>query len=108
MNKAIKLAIEKGGYVADELLAEKLKVGGNIFKVEIYPVILDPLFWQALGKALGWGGDGSLRSSDLEDYWIPISGPKYFAHQHLDLLLTSGDTEKFWKELLAQNNHDQT
>lgn len=46
--------------------------------------IIDPLFWQSLGKALGWmSGD-----------W------KGNAHQFFDLLLTSGDTSRFWKDLL--------
>ncbi len=69
MDKAIRLAIEKGGYVADELLAEKLKVGGNIFKVEIYPVILDPLFWIALGRALGWRVIDENETTIGQDQW---------------------------------------
>jgi hypothetical protein len=45
MNKAISLAIEKGGY-------------NNRFHIQCVLLydhyFLDPLFWQALGKALGW------------------------------------------------------
>lgn len=65
-------------------------------------MLLDPLFWQALGKALGWTFDGKFsRFSETmtfgefeKRHW------KTHAHQYFDLVLTGGNTEKFWKELL--------
>lgn len=54
-------------------------------------VALDPTFWQALGKALGWG------------YYDNESGERVElrnAHRLYDLTLTGGDTEKFWQEIL--------
>lgn len=64
--------------------------------------ILDPLFWQALGKALGKARQyvGSnpfdFGGSKPKRWW------KVKAHQYFDLVLTGGNTEKFWKELLNQ------
>lgn len=95
MNNAIKLAIEKGGYR-----------GGNQFTQEYKRHYADPLFWQALGKALGWKGlvhkeDGvecALRGRDPVDF--TYEKWQYHAHQYFDLVLTGGDTEKFWKDLI--------
>jgi hypothetical protein len=81
MNDAIKLAIEKGGYENKPIWITESDI------------ILDPLFWQALSKALGWKefagrGEGS----------YPIW--KWQAHRYFDLVLTGGNKEKFWEELL--------
>ena len=58
--------------------------------------ILDPLFWQALGKALGWKCMQSMNrgyeNSDWAEAW----------HDYINVLATGGNTEKFWKELLKQ------
>ncbi len=78
--KAIKLAI-KGGYslgIAD------------IFDYQI--VLLDPEFWKALGKGLGW-------SENLKDKdWIGV------ALDFFELKLTGGDENSFWEELLKEKN----
>jgi hypothetical protein len=93
MNEAIKLAIEKGGYktVSEEHWKQ--------YGVKEF-IILDPLFWQALGKALGWNETDKLahdlHSPDIEPLWY------LFAMEYFDLVLTGGDTEKFWKELLTR------
>lgn len=123
MNEAIKLAIEKGGYDFEKMEHDGLQPPLKFSHSEFYThskykelmvralyldakgkeygswvrfeqwvrnhanrCVLDPLFWQALGKALGWKGA-----------W------KHYAHQYFDLLLTGGDTEKFWKELTPQD-----
>lgn len=67
-----------------------------------HAIALDPTFWQALGKALGW----------REEEWHPTrtypdgsqktwAGYMPHAHRFYDLILTGGDTEKFWSDLLA-------
>jgi hypothetical protein len=126
MNEAIKLAIEQSGKLFHE-----------------DSCTTDPLFWQALGRALGWDSNtGSsysccfsqeglkvfskqkvgiivgeskdkecwrvqwLGNSSKEVYsknYILVKDWLYQAHQYFDLLLTGGDTEKFWKELLNQH-----
>ena len=70
-NEVIKLAIEKGGYLYEGLLpryepySSRTQSGWIVYSeyqgvklsksVNQHQVILDPLFWQALGKARGWG-----------------------------------------------------
>lgn len=89
MNEAIKLAIEKGGYIpfSDELACWEDHTA------------LDPLFWQALGKALGWD------EGKFYGYTIRFI-PKYvhFALQYHEINLTGGDINKFWKELINKND----
>ena len=75
--------------------------------------MLDPLFWQALGKALGWPEkseietiakdirvEGQKSNADMRFYSIQTTWLGY-ALKYFDLVLTGGDTEKFWKELLS-------
>ena len=107
MNEAIKLAIEKGGW-NDKQAYFYCPLSGE----QIDHAVLDPLFWQALGKALGWGDQDGI---DDNDYFLGIIDfPEiaegkafrevwlYKALQYQKLVLTGGDTEKFWRELLNQ------
>lgn len=58
-------------------------------------IILDPLFWQSLGKALRWYGDNpEPDKKHLKGLWIE------YAHEFFDLLLTGDDTKKFWVNLI--------
>jgi hypothetical protein len=94
-------------------------------------VIISPSFWQALGKALGWEdkeyklgeevqiADGNWfkfgRVTMIEGNKVKVHLAKsgyvylnqkewlYHAHEYFDLLLTNGDTVKFWKGLLEAN-----
>ena len=89
MNEAIKLAIEKGGY--DKHHSCEGGKGCRAAKSEI----LDPLFWQALGKALDaenlrFAGNGQ----PMRPAWL------VYALRYHEVALTGGDTEKFWKDLL--------
>lgn len=59
-------------------------------------IALDPSFWQCLGKALGWA-DNKLPVLAHEP--LGYTRQKY-AHRFYDLILTGGDTDAFWKELL--------
>lgn len=56
-------------------------------------VALDPTFWQALGKALGWE---KLETNSAE--WFEWSEN---AHRFYDLNLQGQDTTAFWESLLA-------
>lgn len=95
-NKIIELAVD-GGY--------QLMVSGS--GVNYGNMILDPLFWKSLGKQLGWlrytRNDGDSASNpSIED--MPNQGWKeshlHHAHQLFNLLLTGGDTDVFWRDLL--------
>ena len=57
----------------------------------------DPLFWQSLGKALGWSKFGMMHNPGGT---IPLW--RHEAHRYLDIVLIGGDTEKFWKDLLPK------
>ncbi len=116
MNEAIQLAIEKGGYITP---LKKLGLEATTLE-PIYPqIIIDPLFWQALGKALGWkiytcSRHAVYPTDDKNQKWCLCTDPdtewakspdwklswQYYAHQYFELALTGGDKEKFWKDLL--------
>ena len=66
-------------------------------------VALDPTFWQALGKVLGWkqewnGQYMNTRNSQQEP--IMVEGWEHNAHRFYDLILTGQSTEKFWEDIL--------
>lgn len=63
-------------------------------------VALDPLFWQALGKALG-----KEKTKVYPDEHSELSWWLWAAHEYLDILLFNSDTEQFWKELLTPPSH---
>jgi hypothetical protein len=102
--QAIEKAIE-GGYKIDLAWFVDLPVYAHA------QIIIDPDFWQALGKALGWLNhcpaniDHKPTTNPLE---CPECGCSYngaqiwkdSAHRFYDLILTGGDTEKFWDDLL--------
>lgn len=60
-------------------------------------IALDPTFWQALGKALGWRT--GMTFADIFD-GRELSGWEYHAHRFYDLILQGKDTTDFWKEIL--------
>jgi hypothetical protein len=104
MNEAIKLAIEKGGYEIDNIKPfSKVTVGQDPVIKQRYNVqehngcwewthkndlVSDPLFWQALGKALGWDEQGEPGEYDFKTTCLG------YAHEYFDLVLTGGDTDK--------------
>lgn len=135
MNEAIKLAIMKGGYKLKDVEVKD----GEMFvfapfnqgEVEMIAT-LDPLFWQALGMACGWGSekilidepghpkewmynehcsvcgeiivvqeegcpDGCESDNAYVESWL------YHALRFFELLMTGGDTEQFWSDLLKGN-----
>jgi hypothetical protein len=98
MTEAIKLAIEKGGYIPGQYVYKDL-ADDDLHTLSFVPDevhVLNPLFWQALGKALGWSEETNPAAGNPKLWY---GDWKQKAHQYLDLLLTGGDTEKFWKEL---------
>lgn len=76
---AIEKAIE-GGYPRNSELLDTYCTHG---------IALDPTFWQALAKVGLY-----TKSPRTVDPW------KRTAREFYDLILTGGDTEKFWEEIL--------
>ncbi len=73
-------------------------------------VVIDPLFWQALGKAKGWNVEHITKDGDTaknhRGYRIcsKFCGKEWLYHstQFFDLLMTGGDIEKFWEDLISK------
>lgn len=98
---AIEKAIEGeyGGYsgnVAKGQIPMKAAVEDIERRSTSEKVALDPLFWQALGKALGWG------YKDMVDPTEHYSQEEWQdkAHDFYDLILDGYDPELFWQEVL--------
>lgn len=87
--RAIELSIE-GGY---EIAYNMSQTKGTMRQNEI---ALDPEFWSALGKSLGW--DEEVTSSNFKI--DSMSGWEHYALWFTHLILTGGNTESFWAELL--------
>jgi hypothetical protein len=83
-------------------------------------IILDPLFWQSLGKALEWKEKNKHHIDNEKRPALrctlcngkPMVGDGYCSFSYsdewkekalcfFDLLLTNGDTEKFWEDLVS-------
>lgn len=107
--EVIKMAM-KGGYRNPLPTVKPIKKGLEmqefLLNLEMqecfFPLIAqDPLFWQALGKALEWSE--VTFTDDKKDTYLPNS---WIAHatDYFKLVLTGGDTEKFWNNLLRKES----
>lgn len=114
--QAIKKAIE-GGYTFHKIEGTQWfkKTGMKSYKnVHITEVFLDPLFWQCLGKSMGWNADNSHRCSlnHIERLGKSIActfcegqgkdGIYWLTQWHtlIDHLASGGDVEGYLKSLL--------
>lgn len=89
MNEAIKLAIEKGGYKS---LFSNFK-DEELNRIAQYLSLLNPLFWQALGKALRWPTpEESLGNVAWVSQW----------HRFIDWIAEGKDADEFFYELIKQ------
>jgi hypothetical protein len=93
LEKACDLAIEKGWQ-------PKLTV---LHDYHDSITVTDPLFWQALGKALGWKKNRTFNHFTYGKFILQEYTPEWLHHalRYHELVLTGGSTEKFWKELLT-------
>jgi hypothetical protein len=106
MKQAIQKAIEGGWHPTYLTLPHLSK-----FKSD-KEVLLDPLFWQAFGKAMGWGLGGHFRDCPaLKDgYYSPSiecncekrENWQYHWHRFIDHLSEGKDAESFFKDLIKQ------
>lgn len=109
--QAIEQAIEGGWDGHWDNVLGPIKHLGDRNDVGWEVVALDSAFWQALGKALDYDKDvkdgGTVKV--YEGTWVHQSFSNHFAlgddwqnivHDFLDLILTDGDMEKFWADLL--------
>ena len=87
MAEAIKRAI-KGGWADEEALVFT-KDRSFETKMRLCVILLDNLFWQALGKAEGWGNQ-----EEFHSIW------KYHWHSFIDHLAEGKDIDSFFNNLL--------
>ncbi|MES2216650.1 MAG: hypothetical protein V4481_05150 [Patescibacteria group bacterium] len=96
MEKAI-----EGGYYPLSCPGDEDYVVNDLAK-QLY--VLDPTFWQSLGKACGWGKakDYDIRKGEPEySDWVIYSWGWYF-HRFIDHLAEGKDAESFFSELLSK------
>ena len=59
-------------------------------------LVLDPLFWQALGKGLGWKNDDDRQWAET-----PTDQPWFrYSMRYFSLLFSGGNLPEFWESLL--------
>lgn len=122
-SEAVKLAIEKGGYGMEkygsdthewintyvnrpeatedsELSWENVKardfIQNRIDEANNTDTLLDPLFWIALGKSLGWDKGDYLTA----DEWRGVNVWQHYAMRYFATKLSGGNEEQFFNELL--------
>lgn len=111
MEKAIKLAIEGGWRPAEMKATQIFDVEGNwagshlVKNTSESEMLLDPLFWQALGKSLGWVDSLEVieNQSTGEPEEIISESWKIQWHDFIDYLADGGSPDKFFEELLTNS-----
>lgn len=106
MEKAIKIAIESGYEIKGLEIHE-----GELFafrKMESFTdltnkLVLDPLFWQALGKGLGWDKEPStlVRNSRLHPKGFPMTQWENEWIMFIMHLAEGGDINSYFEKLLV-------
>lgn len=111
MKEAIRLAIEKGGYslkFAEQRYQIDVADRSHPGSIALTSMFLDPAFWRALGKALGWSmefqdintmtnASGEFKSAIFPE-WL------YQWHRFIDHIADEGEPDDFFKELLAERS----
>lgn len=107
--RAIELAIEGGWKSQCEFVGIDRVFIKMRFKSDVAPqpivswmwerVALDPTFWVALGKALGWATKNTWTKPKLQQV-LSVNEWPIAAHRFYDLVLTNQSTEQFWKDML--------
>lgn len=88
MEKAIKKAIE-GGW-DDSRYKAFFSEGVRMWHESAF---LDPLFWQALGKSMGW-------QTENKTHFPQGIGWQYYWHRFIDHLAEGKDADSFFANLL--------
>lgn len=107
MAKAIKRAIE-GGYDCPGYIAKRLHSQDDdkeLFRLNIYAIstfVLDPLFWQALGKVEGWDSDYFYNQAYSQDMSLFGSDESWKMnwHRFIDHLIEGKSADDFFNTLL--------
>lgn len=88
INKAIEGGYKKGTYWLD-----------NWLPPVAFIICSDPLFWQSLGKAMGWGKNREIQTPRLGSN-VKIKGEWFhYWHRLIDHLAEGRSIESFFEEL---------
>lgn len=105
MERAIKKAVEEG-YGKDWFSLEQYDVSDNS------TILLDPLFWQSLGKAEGWGQSGETYCTLCRKYGNELKNCKclgqvydyknwrFEMHRFIDHIIEGKSIDDFFNQLL--------
>lgn len=70
---------------------------------DVYRVLSDPLFWQALGKSMGWEGYCDIYGTDVEAENTTGKGmyarEVWYWHRFIDHLAVRGSIEQYFETL---------
>ena len=98
--QAIQYAIEKGYKYTSQLFGLDILIQNQKLNREIHLrfVLLDPLFFQALGKKLGW----AIITCDNFGKGDVNCNPSWLYHQHrlIDWIAERKDIESFFAEII--------
>ena len=98
IEEAIQRAIEGGWYAQPGTFYRPKGYPHTANEMNLSSIFLDPLFWQALGKAMRWKtiadiGRGPHIRSDTQPEWL------YHWHSFIDHLAEGKSAESFFQEL---------
>ncbi len=100
IEKAIREAVEKEGYRSDFTPSILMPIEDFVAHLaKVNAAVLDPAFWQALGKARGWKNDP--RDVLRERMGGGIVAPPWISiwHRFIDHLAEGKDAESFFATL---------
>lgn len=106
LDQAIRDAVEGGyvpKYVTDDFFftfGKDGSIGQN--RRELSGIFLDPAFWQALGKARGWGFDDAFHDQGMLEQQYGTEW-KYRWHRFIDHLSQGKDIESFFASISTNN-----
>lgn len=103
MNEAIKLAIEKGGY--EPLFVEDryaLPMQHEPFRLDkpLNSILIDPRFWQALGRACGWREENGSICRDASCQACHEYMRQW--HRFIDWIAEGKNTDDFFTNLIGK------
>ena len=87
IEQVIQKAIE-GGYERT-----KRNYTRELGRFHVCEIVLDPLFWQALGKSMGWNGVNHLAPE------MPTWRWREYLHDFLDHIADGGTIESYFEQL---------
>ena len=92
MKNAIKKAIEGGWKIPHVEEQDEAPAAIRFYVKNPHKILLDHLFWQALGKAMGWGleEDENKRWMDWKTHW----------HDFIQHLIEGKSADSFFDDLL--------